>query len=126
MKLEINGKEYELEFGLKFIHEMDNIYTQRLNGVEFGMGLEMMGSYLNMRNPLVLLSVIKAGTAHLKSKPKQNDIEKFLEEKAEKNEFGRFFDEVEEVLVSAPFLKDKLKRMKTASREAQKEARKNQ
>src|SRR5690625_5570455 len=82
MDLKINGKDYQLQFGLKFINQLDNIYTQEVDKVKFGMGVEMMTSYLAMRNPLVLLNIIKAGTSHLNSKPSNNDIENLLEEHA--------------------------------------------
>jgi len=119
MDLKINGKDYQLQFGLKFINQLDNIYTQEVDKVKFGMGVEMMTSYLAMRNPLVLLNIIKAGTSHLNSKPSNNDIENLLEEHANGGTLEKLFKDVTEAMENAPFLKNKMKR-------AKQEAKKNQ
>ena len=37
--LKINGKEYDLHFGIDFIREMDKRYEVNGNGVSFGMGI---------------------------------------------------------------------------------------
>ncbi|MBW8350781.1 tail assembly chaperone [Bacillus sp. IITD106] len=112
MDLLIGGKEYTLEFGLKFINELDKAYTQRLNGVEFGMGVESAITYLAMENPTVLYQIIKAGTSHLKSEPSNDDIEKFLVEHAEKGTLEKLFKDIQEAMEKAPFLKQKIQNFK--------------
>ena len=82
MELTINGKNYELKFGLGFINAIDNIYTQEMHGVSFGMGLELLNTYLRLGRPTALFNVIKAGTSHLNSKPSNADIESYLEDLA--------------------------------------------
>ncbi|MBO1002672.1 tail assembly chaperone [Pseudogracilibacillus auburnensis] len=109
MKLTIGGNEYELDFGLDFIATLDEIYTAKADGMEFGLGVEHSISYIKMKNPTVLVRLIKAGTSHFKSKPSNDDIKAFLTEKAENDELDDLFDEFEENMRIAPFLKGKLK-----------------
>lgn len=112
MNLLISGKEYTLNFGLRFIKEMDETYKVDANGMAFGMGIESTVSYMAMENPTVLYEIIKAGTAHLKSKPSNDDIESFLMEHAEKDTLEKLFKDIQEAMESAPFLKHKIKRFK--------------
>jgi hypothetical protein len=51
--LEINGKEYDLHFGIDFIREMDKRY-QITNeaGATFGMGLSSAVIYIQDKNQL--------------------------------------------------------------------------
>lgn len=112
MDVVIGKKEYTLEFGLRFINELDNAYTQRLNGIEFGMGIESAITYLAMQNPTVIYQIIKAGTAHLKSKPSNDDIEAFLVEHAEKGTLEKLFNDVQEAMENAAFLKQKIQSFK--------------
>lgn len=112
MKITINGTEYQLEFGLKFIRKLDEAYTQSLDGMAFGLGIESAIPYLNMENPTVLYEIIKAGTAHLKSKPSNDDIENELLRFAEEDKLVKLFKDVQEAMETAPFLKGKIQKFK--------------
>lgn len=116
MELTINDKNYELKFGLSFINTLDNIYTQTAEGMTFGIGIEMLQAYLSMGRPTALANAIKAATSHLNSKPSNNDLEAYLETLAEKDEkeFDKLFDEIEESMQTAPFLKRALQNQKQA------------
>lgn len=118
MELTINDKNYELKFGLSFINTIDNIYTQKMNGVEFGMGLEMLNTYLGLGRPTALFNLIKAGTSHLDSKPSNADIESYLEDLAEKDgeKYEKMFDEVNEAMKQAPFLRLTMKNLENAQK----------
>lgn len=112
MELEIGKKTYELRYGLSFIEAIDKLYTQEMSGVQFGMGLEMVSTYMGLRRPTALQNVIKAGTSHLNSKPSNDDIESYLESVfiAEKQE--DVFKQVEVEMERAPFLKQTMKGLK--------------
>lgn len=116
MEIKIKDKTYELKFGLSFINEIDNLYTQEMSGVKFGMGLEMMSTYLGLKRPTALQNVIKAGLSHLDSKPSNNAIEGYLEEIyiAEKQE--KLFKEVGVATEQAPFLKQTMKNLKNQNK----------
>lgn len=109
MNITINEKDYELKFGLKFINQLDKIYTQELSGIKFGMGVEMMNTYLNMKHPQALANIIKAGTSHLSSKPSNKEIEDYLEEQAVNDKLEDLFTDFLDAVNQAPFLKHKLK-----------------
>lgn len=116
MNLTINGKEYELKFGISFINAIDNMYTQDMKGIQFGMGLEMVNTYLSLGRPTAVMNVIKAGASHLNSKPSTADIESYLEELAmsDDGEYEQLFDDINEAMKQAPFLKRALKNMESA------------
>lgn len=107
MELTIGKKEYQLKFGLSFINAIDNIYTQDMNGLDFGVGLEMLNTYMGLGRPTALMNAIKAGTSHMGSKPSNADIEAYLEELASSDD-GRYeslFKNLTETMEQAPFLK---------------------
>lgn len=118
MKITINDKEYTLRFGTKFINSLDNIYSQNMNGVEFGMGMEMMQSYMGLRRPTALINVIVAGLSHLNTAPSEDKVEEYLEAVFEKGEDEKLFVEVEKSMEQAPFLKRKMKELKAAGAQA--------
>ena len=39
MQLTINGKEYELNFGVRFVRELDKTIGASIKGINFGMGV---------------------------------------------------------------------------------------
>lgn len=109
MEIEINGKNYELAFGLKFIRNLDEIYKQNIDGMEFGIGVETAIMYLQLKNPPVIYDLIKAGTSHLRSKPSNVDIENEMEKMAEADELFDWFDKFKIAMEESAFLKPKLK-----------------
>lgn len=119
MNFEVNGKEYDLKFGLKFIRELDKSYTQKVESMEFGVGVETAMTYIQMKNPTVLYELIKASTAHLKSKPSNFHIEQELEERAENEEIDNLYQEFQEAMESSVFLKPKFKQMKEMNEQAE-------
>ncbi|MGX5859402.1 tail assembly chaperone [Streptococcus sanguinis] len=58
-QIEINGKKYDLHFGIDFIREMDKRYEIKGNGVSFGMGLQSAVVYLKDFNPVVIADIIQ-------------------------------------------------------------------
>lgn len=108
MELSIGGKNFTLEFGLEFIATLDTMYTQKAEGMEFGLGVESAIPYLKMKNPTVLVNLIKAGTSHLNTSPSNKGINEFLTEKANNDTLDKFFGEIEEGMRVAPFLKGKM------------------
>lgn len=117
MEIKIGNKNYELEFGLKFIRKMDEAYTIKADGAEFGMGIESAITYLNMKNPTVLYEIIKAGTSHLKSKPSNEDIENTLAKIAEEGQLDKTFNDIMKAMEDAPFLKQKIQRFKKLAKQ---------
>ena len=78
MNLTINGKEYELHFGLDFINYLDKKYFIEEQGFKLGHGLLTVVTQIEMGNPLVLVDLILAATI-TGNKPKLEDVKKFIE-----------------------------------------------
>ena len=82
MLLTINGKDYQLYFGLDFISYLDKKYHVVQNGFQLGQGLTYVVAQMELGNPLILLDLITAGISTAE-KPKPEDIKKFIETEAD-------------------------------------------
>lgn len=114
MELDINGKKYEMYFGLDFIEYLDNAYPMKQNGVEiYGMGVVQAASYLQMRNPRVLLNLIKAATITSKGRPGESEIKKWIEGQGD---LKGLFDDFLSALETASVTKDAMKMAKNQAK----------
>lgn len=104
-QIEINGKKYDLHFGIDFIREMDKRYEVNGNGVSFGMGINSAVVYLKDNNPVILEDIILAATHTAKTIPSVADIEKWLEEQ---EDLEKVFDDFLSALKTAPLTKSKV------------------
>ena len=82
MYLTINGKDYELHFGLDFIAYLDKKYNVVENGFHLGQGLTYSVAQMEMGNPLILVDLIAAATI-TGAKPRPEDIKKYIESEAD-------------------------------------------
>lgn len=105
-QIEINGKKYDLHFGLDFIREMDKRYEVKGNGLTFGMGVQSAVLYLKDFNPVVLADIILSATHTLKTIPSVTDIEAWIEEQGDNLE--KTFDDFLSALKTAPMTKLKV------------------
>lgn len=106
MVIEIDGKDIELKFGLKFIHELDKEYFIVREGMKYGTGVQYIFSNLLMRNPLILADIIVNASNVSKSK-----AEKFVEEC---EDIEALFDDFLERLETAPMTKLQIKAIKSS------------
>lgn len=105
MILEINGKEYELYFGMDFIREIDKMYPLNSFGMDMKVGgLPFLNTALAMRNPVALVNVIKAGTSTLPQKPSTEDVEIYVTERIIQEGPEKVFKEFDEEIKKQPFL----------------------
>lgn len=107
MVLTIGDKEYEVNFGIRFVRELDKKYfTTDANGVKWGMGLEIMLPQILMANDALILSeVLYMGTCTLKCRPTPADVDTFIDEC---EDIEALFDEVIEELKKQNATKTKL------------------
>ena len=116
MKLKINGQEYQLEFGMKFINELDKRYSVNYQGFQFGMGVNMAFMYLNQYNPTVIQNIIAAAIAHEKNRPTESEIEEAIVQYAIENDgLDKLFEQLQEELGKSPLLKATIKRFQQAA-----------
>lgn len=64
----INGKEYPIKFGLRFIRELDKIYNIDQKGLRFGVGLTVIAQRLAMLDVTVIPTIIKLALSKEDSK----------------------------------------------------------
>lgn len=113
MLIKIEKKEYQCRFGIKFNTTLDNVYSQSMqNGVTFGTGIEMAVSYLQNENVTAVQNVLMASLSHLKTKPSNEDLEDYIEEKVvELGENGvkKLCDEIVGEMTESPLISAKVK-----------------
>lgn len=115
-QIEINGKTYDLHFGIDFIREMDKRHEVSGNGVKFGMGIQSAVVYLQDFNPVIIADIILSATHTLKSIPSLADIETWIEEQGD--DLEKVFDDFLSALKTAPMTKLKVKKTLEAMGEA--------
>jgi len=80
MVLKINDKDIEVRFGLAFVRTLDSIYFVTSDfGTRMGAGLTLVIPRLLNDDVVALATVLHAGTAHLKSRPSQTEIDECIE-----------------------------------------------
>ena len=82
MNLVINGKDYELYFGLDFINHLDKKYFVEQNGFKLGQGLTYTVAQIELGNPNILVDLIIASTV-TGNKPKLEETKKYVETEAD-------------------------------------------
>ena len=96
MVININGKEYEIRFGIGFVRSLDKKYfTKGVAGTEFGVGLETRIPMLLAGDAVVLSELLYEGTCHLKSRPSTKDVDEYIDSV---DDIDAFFDDVLEEL----------------------------
>lgn len=98
MNIEINGKDYTLQFGLRFLDVVDkergvsaNVEGATINTGAGGM--DMLNQGLNVYSPSHLATVIRAGTAHLRQRPTDVEVENYIQELVEGGDEGEVSQE---------------------------------
>lgn len=124
MKMTINGKSYELNFGLEFIRKMDAKYYQTAKGGQkFGQGIEIMSAQLLSYSPTILLDIVEAGLHKVKKgAPTPGQIEEAIEGIVVDEGLEKVMDDFFKHLEVQPFLEPKMKKLKEKMEESQKQA----
>lgn len=121
MQITINGKSYELNFGIYFIKQMNIKHTVKSGGVTQGMGVNQAVASLVMYDPVGLAEIIQAAAWINKEKPTQLDIMNFLDKEADvKKLCDSILKELESANATKAQVKNVLKTMKNAQERAMK------
>lgn len=95
MQITINGKDYDLYFGFDFIDYVNNSKGLMAQGIALGVaGMKILTTGLDSKAPSALVTVLKGAINTLKSKPSNEDVEKFIEEMLVNGTYDDFFDDV--------------------------------
>lgn len=79
MNLTINGKDYTLNFGIKFIREVDKQTETVTNGIKFSTGLNPILSQLVQGSITALADIIKYATITNATRPSADEIDEYID-----------------------------------------------
>ena len=84
MNINVNGKDYTLQFGLRFLDVVDKErgVSANIEGASINTGaggMDMLNQGLSVYSPSHLATVIRAGTAHLRQRPSEKEIEDYIQ-----------------------------------------------
>lgn len=95
MQLKINGFDYELNFGVRFVRELDKIAGINKGGISFGLGLTKSLPALKAYDPAVLSDVIYAATITAKKRPTHDQVDDFIDSTEDLDKiFKQTYDEM--------------------------------
>lgn len=109
MEITINNKKQVLNFGVRFVRELDKVAGIAANGVSLGMGLTKSIPALQGYDTAVLSDVIYCATATNSPRPSQNDVDDFIDSC---EDVESIFKEVTKEINNANATKAALKNMK--------------
>lgn len=117
MQLTINGKDYELKFGIGFIRELDKVYGIETNGVHFGMGIQAAYPMLTSFSVSALSDIIRCA---IKGRLKQESVDEAIEAYADENDgLAGLFEAVKDELGKSSVTKDLVKKSEVSLEEAE-------
>ena len=114
MKITISKQEYELHFGMAFLREANRIASVSYAGMDInagGMAILMAGA--GLKDPDVLVKLIKCGLASETHTPTNIEIDLFVEGLIEKEDFDSFYNQILDEIKKQPVLMQALKAVTT-------------
>ena len=126
MIITVKGKEMELNFGVRFIREIDK-KTERVtlaNGYEqkFSEGIAYYVPQLMLENPVYLADVLYCALWQYKGTFKYSDIEDYIDS-LDSEEYSQLFEDVLVELENANSTKKVVRAMKEEMQKAQKDSK---
>lgn len=119
MQIKINGKDYELNFGIRWVLLMNQKHNITQNGLSQGMGINQAVASLSQYDPIGLSEILLNATWINKDRPTSADIEHYLETDADvKKLCDSILKEIETANATKAQVKNVLKAMKTAQERA--------
>ena len=119
MQIKINGKDYELNFGIRWVLLMNQKHNITQNGLSQGMGINQAVASLSQYDPIGLSEILLNATWINKERPTSADIEHYLETDADiKKLCDSILKEIETANATKAQVKNVLKAMKQAQERA--------
>ena len=119
MQVKINGKDYELNFGIRWVLLMNQNHNITQNGLSQGMGINQAVASLSQYDPIGLSEILLNATWINKDRPTSADIDHYLETDADiKKLCDGILKEIETANATKAQVKNVLKAMKTAQERA--------
>lgn len=119
MQIKINGKSYELNFGIRWVNLMNQKHNINQNGLVQGMGINQAVASLMQYDPVGLSEIILNATWINKDRPTLADIDNYLDTNADIYSLcNNILHEIESANVTKAQVKNVLKTMKQARQRA--------
>ena len=119
MQIKINSKDYELNFGIRWVLLMNQKHNITQNGLSQGMGINQAVASLSQYDPIGLSEILLNATWINKERPTSADIDHYLETDANiKKLCDSILKEIETANATKAQVKNVLKAMKTAQERA--------
>lgn len=119
MQIKINGKNYDLNFGIRWVLLMNQKHNITQNGLSQGMGINQAVASLSQYDPIGLSEILLNATWINKERPTSADIDHYLETDADiKKLCDSILKEIETANATKAQVKNVLKAMKTAQERA--------
>lgn len=119
MQIKINGKDYELNFGIRWVLLMNQKHNITQNGLSQGMGINQAVASLSQYDPIGLSEILLNATWINKERPTSADIDHYLETDADiKKLCDSILKEIETANATKAQVKNVLKAMKQAQERA--------
>ena len=119
MQIKINGKDYELNFGIRWVLLMNQKHNITQNGLSQGMGINQAVASLSQYDPIGLSEILLNATWINKERPTSADIDHYLETDANiKKLCDSILKEIETANATKAQVKNVLKAMKQAQEQA--------
>lgn len=119
MQIKINGKSYELNFGIRWVNLMNQKHNINQNGLVQGMGINQAVASLMQYDPVSLSEIILNATWINKDRPTLADIDNYLDTNADIYSLcNNILHEIESANATKAQVKNVLKTMKQARQRA--------
>ena len=119
MQIKINGKDYELNFGIRWVLLMNQKHNIAQNGLSQGMGINQAVASLSQYDPIGLSEILLNATWINKERPTSADIDHYLDTDADvKKLCDSILKEIETANATKAQVKNVLKTMKKAQEQA--------
>lgn len=119
MQIKINGKDYDLNFGIRWVLLMNQKHNITQNGLSQGMGINQAVASLKQYDPVGLSEILLNATWINKERPTSADIDNYLDTDADiKKLCDSILKEIEVANATKAQVKNVLKAMKKAQEQA--------
>ena len=119
MQIKIDGKAYDLNFGIRWVLLMNQNHNISGNGLAQGMGINQAVASLSQYDPIGLSEILLNATWINKERPTSADIDHYLDTDADvKKLCDSILKEIETANATKAQVKNVLKTMKKAQEQA--------
>lgn len=122
MQITIDGTDYRLNFGIKFIRLMNDLHHTSQSGMNIGMGLNQATLSLMSQDVIGLAEIIECATWINSKRPTKDQIYAYLEN--DKTNIAKLFKDIDKELKESNVTKGTVKNLEKTIKARQEQAMK--